>query len=486
MSTTSSPRAQPHGQPQGTSPPSSPETGSRGSYASSARILTIGIASTGIFTFLYLAVSSHVLDKASYARISLCWAIMYVLMSVIYRPIEQLLSRTIADRRARGLHGHPLRIPALIQFSFAVLFLVAALLLHHQIAQGIFDGSQPLYWILVIGVLAYAASYFARGWLGGHQRFALYGGLVFLESTSRFLFALAVAVGIGSGQGVVGLGMAVAPFVSLSVIPFAFSRIRREGPVTSPAADPAGAAARGAPAAVPAVDAAGEGPAHGEIESAAADLTLRHGTRFAVSVVGIMLAEQTLMNAGVLIIAATSGGSITSGLTGFVFNVLLIVRAPLQLFQAVQTAILPHLAGLEAHESEAEFGRAIRVTLLVIAGFAGAVALGLLAVGPPVMTALLGNKGFTYGRFGLAVVGIGMGFHLASGTLNQAALARGRAALAAVAWLIAGALFVVLVATPIIGGEVSRVEVGYCVATLVLFGLLWAVYRRGRVMPGAG
>ena len=53
-------------------------------------------------------------------------------------------------------------------------------------------------------MLAYAASYFARGWLAGHQRFALYGGLVFLESTSRFLFALAVAVGIASGQAAVG------------------------------------------------------------------------------------------------------------------------------------------------------------------------------------------------------------------------------------------------------------------------------------------
>ncbi len=450
--------------------PEPPRPAGGASYASSARILTVGIASTGIFTFLYLAFSSHVLDKASYARISLCWAIMYVLMSVIYRPIEQLLSRTIADRRARGLHGHPLRIPALIQLSFAGLFLVAALLLHHQIAQGMFDGSQALYWILVVGVLAYAASYFARGWLGGHQRFELYGGLVFLEATSRFLFALAVAVGIGSGQGVVGLGMAAAPFVSLTVIPFAFSRIRHSAPATIPG----DAAAE----IVPAVDAAGEGPAHAEVESAAADLTLTHGTRFAVSVVGIMLSEQTLMNAGVLIIAASSGGSIASGLTGFVFNVLLIVRAPLQLFQALQTAILPHLAGLEARESGAEFGRAVRVTLLVIAAFAGTVALGLLVVGPPVMTALLGNKGFTYGRVGLAVVGVGMGFHLVSGTLNQAALARGRAGLAAAAWLLAAALFVVFVATPTISSEVTRVEVGYCGATLLLSGLLWAIYRR--------
>src|SRR5581483_841498 len=142
-----------------------------------------------------------------------------------------------ADRRARGLHGHPLRVPALIQTGFALLFLSVALLLRHRVERNLFDGSSALYWILVVGVLAYAASYFARGWLAGHQRFALYGGLVFLESTSRFLFALAVAVGIGSGQGAVGLGMAVAPFASLCVIPFAFSRLRVSAPAGVPAAD---------------------------------------------------------------------------------------------------------------------------------------------------------------------------------------------------------------------------------------------------------
>ncbi len=446
-----------------------PDAPAQSSYASGARVLSIGIASTGIFTFLYLAVASHVLDPASYSRISLCWAIMFVILSVIYRPIEQLLSRMIADRRARGLHGHPLRIPALIQFGFASLFLIVALAMRSEIEQGMFDGSSALYWILVIGVLAYSASYFARGWLAGHERFALYGGLVFLESTSRFLFALAVAVGIASGQAAVGLGMAVAPFASLCVIPFAFSRMRLR-----------------APAGVPAADAAREGPAHAEIEEAAADLSLRHGAGFAVSVVGIMLAEQTLMNAGVLIVAAKAGSKagLTVGITGFVFNVLLIVRAPLQLFQAIQTSILPHLAGLEARESAEEFHRAIRITVTVIAAFAGAVAIGLLAIGPFVMTALLGDKGFHYGRFGLAVVGLGMGLHLAAGTFNQAALARGRNAHAAVAWLSSAALFVVLVAMPTINSEVTRVEVAYFTAALVLCGLLWAIYRAGPAATG--
>ena len=442
-------------------PPAPPSTKS---YAQSARILTIGIASTGVFTFLYLAVASHVLSPPAYSRIAVCWAIMYVIVSVIYRPIEQLLSRTIADRRARGLHGHPLRIPLVIQFGFAVIFLIVALALRPQIEQGMFDGSAALYWILVVGVIAYAASYFARGWLAGHQRFDLYGGLVFLESTSRFLFALAAAVGIiGKTQGAVGLGMAVAPFASLCVIPFAFSRVR----------------SRGGTAEFQVADAAREGPAHAEIEEAAADLTLRVGTGFAVSVVGIMLAEQTLMNAGVLIVAATTGGSITTGLTGFVFNVLLIVRAPLQLFQALQTAILPHLARLQVHDSADEFGRAIRLTIGVIAVFTGACALGLLLVGPAVMTALLGNKGFHYGRFGLAIVAIGMGLHLVAGTLTQAALARRRAGVASLAWLSSAALFVVFVAAPTIASEVTRVEVGYFMAAAVLCGLLVLVYSRG-------
>lgn len=429
------------------------------SYGSGARILTVGIASTGILSFAYLALASHELSAVQYGQVSLLWSILFVILSVIYRPIEQLLSRTIADRRARGLEGHPLRVPALIQAGFALVFLAVALPLRTTLEDELFGGSSTLYWILVVAVLAYAGSYFARGWLAGHEHFAGYGGLVLLESTSRFLFAVAAVVGITSGQSAIAIGMAVAPFVSLAVLPFALKRL--------------GGADRGARAA-PVLDAAGEGPAHAEIEEASADLSLRHGTRFAVAVFAIMLAEQTLMNAAVLIVHADSGAA----LAGFVFNVLLIVRAPLQLFQAVQTSILPHLAGLEARSSADEFARAIRVTVLAIAGFAGACALGLLAIGPWVMETVLGDKGFAYERGGLALVAVGMGFHLIAGTLNQAALARGRAPQAAVAWLVAAVLFVAWVASPIVGDEVLRVETGYFGAAFILSGLLFGLYRR--------
>ena len=97
---------------------------SRG-YGRGARILSIGIAATGVFTFAYFALASHVLDADLYGSIALLWAILFVVISVLYRPVEQLLSRTIADASRARLHGgHPLRVPLSIQGGFALAFLV--------------------------------------------------------------------------------------------------------------------------------------------------------------------------------------------------------------------------------------------------------------------------------------------------------------------------------------------------------------------------
>src|SRR5439155_16374752 len=194
------------------------------SYGAGARILSIGIASTGVVTFAYFSVASYALNDVDYKHISLLWSVLFVIVSVIYRPIEQLLSRTIAERRALGHEAHPLRTPLLIQAGFATAFLAVALAFRGPLRDDVFDGSSTLYWVLVVGILFYAASYFARGWLAGHQWFGLYGGLVLMESLSRFVFPVLVAVGIADGQSVVALGIAAAPFVSLLVIPWALGR----------------------------------------------------------------------------------------------------------------------------------------------------------------------------------------------------------------------------------------------------------------------
>jgi O-antigen/teichoic acid export membrane protein len=415
------------------------------SYGRGATILSAGIATTGLVTFAYFSLASHALNEVDYKGISLLWSVMFLIISIIYRPVEQLLSRTISARRARGLEGgHPLRTPVTIQAAFASLFLVIALTFRTEIEQDVFDGSSALYWVLVVGVVAYAASYFARGWLAGHSRFGLYGGLVLLESCSRCLFALAVILGIASGQDVVAMGIAAAPLVSLMVVPWAL-RGRDPAPAT-------------------------EGGPSAELGSS---------TRFAAAVLAIMAAEQALLNVPVVSADVTSTDA---ALAGFVFNVLLITRAPLQLFQAIQTSLLPHLSGLAATGGGDEFSRSLRVTVLAIAGFAGLVVIGLAAVGPWAMGVLFGGD-YDYGRWGLVLVGIGMGFHLTAGTLNQAALARDRAGRAAASWLICAGVFLVWLFSSPLGDPVLEVELGYCVTAAVLAGALWWVERSAHGRP---
>ncbi len=435
------------------------------SYGAGARILSVGIACTGLLTLGYFSISSHVLGEAEASRIALLWSVMFVIISVIYRPIEQLLSRTIAERRAHGHVEHPLRVPIAIQAGFALVFLIVALALQEELVDNVFDHDQALFDVLLVGTLAYAASYFARGWLAGHEHFALYGGLVLMESLSRICFALAVALGITSGQTAVALGIAAAPFVSLVVVPLAFLHRGTQHQSFDPAPVTVDEAAAGL--AGPGTEAVQEVSAHD-------GLSLRRGSGFAAWVSSIMLSEQTLLNAAVLTVAATSPDK---ALAGIVFDVLLIARAPLQLFQAIQTSLLPHLTGLEATAGHSAFARAIRVTVVAIAAFATAVALGLLAIGPFVMSHLFGQH-YAYNRVGLALVGVGMGMHLASGALNQAALARDRARAAAVCWLVAAGAFLAWMLAPAVANQLSRTEIGYAGATALLALLLWTLYRR--------
>jgi O-antigen/teichoic acid export membrane protein len=477
------------------------EAGGPRSYGSGARILSVGIAATGLLTFAYFSIASHVLGEAAAEHVDVLWSVMFVVISVIYRPVEQLLSRTIAERRAQGHVEHPLRVPIAIQAGFALAFLALALIFREELIAEVFDHYTALYDVLVVGTLAYAGSYFARGWLAGNEYFALYGGLVLMEATSRICFALAVAFGIASGQTAVALGIAAAPLLSLVVVPAAFARRGRERHGAAVAADnpqdasTSNLAARAAstdaasqsapviaqagdsaPFTVDEADAALAGPGTEGVQETAAHggLSLRRGGRFALSVSGIMLAEQTLLNAAVLTVYATSD----QALAGIVFNVMLIARAPLQLFQAIQTSLLPHLTGLEAKEGHAAFARAIRLTVLAIAAFAAAVALGLLIVGPFVMGHVLFGQHYTYRRLGLALIGLGMGMHLASGALNQAALARNRARDAAACWLVAAGAFVAWMFIPLVGEQVLRAELGYFGATSLLVLLLGMLYRR--------
>src|SRR5205807_3692894 len=110
---------------------------------------------------------------------------------------------------------------------------------------------------------------------------------------------------------------------------------------------------------------------------------------------------------GPLLIKATeSPPAEASALAGFAFNVLLIARAPLQLFQAVQTSILPHLTPLRATGETHPFRRSIQVTLMAVALFSGPVALAMAVLGPTIMHIACGGH-VDYPRGGLVLIAAG-------------------------------------------------------------------------------
>jgi O-antigen/teichoic acid export membrane protein len=380
------------------------------------------------------------------------WSAVFITVSTLYRPIDQLLSRHISERRTRGEPiVEPVRVAATIQLGLGVVFAVLALALRTPLQDDLLSGKEVLYWVYVSAVLGYAASYFARGFLAGNRQFGLFSLLILSESIFRTAFAVVVAVGLFEGQSAVALGIVAAPCLSLVVVPLAFAR-RAQTQARAATPDPE----------------AGEG--------AAPEFSLAHGTGFAAAVLLIMFSEQTFLNAGPLLIRATDGAAAA----GFIFNVLMVARAPLQLFQAVGTSILPHLTSLHhstEEGSEEAFHSSIRLVILALAAFTAAVALAVLAFGPQLMHLAFGKK-FDYDRLGLLIVTLGMGLYLSAVTINQACLAQGQVRRASLRWIGCAVLFVAWCLVPVIGDEFRRVEIGFTLTAASLLTMLYVIYRR--------
>jgi O-antigen/teichoic acid export membrane protein len=455
-------------------------TSSSADYGKTASFLAIGVGLTGVITYAYFLIASHVLSKPDYGQITVLWSAVFITISTLYRPIEQLLSRHISERRVKGEPiGQPMRVASTIQLGLSLFFAVAALALRGPIENSLLEGNEALYWVFFSSVLFYAASYFARGFLAGSQRFGLFVALILSESCFRTIFAVMVAIGVLTGQSAAAIGITAAPALSLLVVPFAFARRAQKE-------KEAGAAATSQ-----STDQDSAGTPGREAEDVPSDdFSLAHGGGFAAAVLVIMFSEQAFLNAGPLITRGLQGAAAA----GYIFNVLMLARAPLQLFQSVSTSILPHLTTLhhsDEKDAEKEFHRTVRMVLLGIAAFTLLVVVVVLIAGPKLMQIAFSKK-FTYDREGLLLVSLGMGLYLSSVTVNQACIAQGQVRRAAVRWITCAALFIGWNFVPLVSNEFRRVEIGFLLAAGVLFSLLYWVYRRPRERtedvpePGSG
>ena len=290
------------------------------------------------------------------------------------------------DRRAPRARSRraPMRVPIGIQGGFALVFLIVALALHEQLVDNVFDHYGALYDVLLIGTLAYAASYFARGWLAGPPAFravrrAGADGVAvahLLRARGRARHRQR-ADGGGAGD-------------RRRAVRLAGRRAGRVRCTRRRAQRPSASAARGArsPSTRPTPRWPARAPRASRRSAAHDELSLRRGAGSRSAVSGIMLSEQTLLNAAVLTVDATSAQQGAGGHR--------VQRAADRARAAAAVPGDPDLAAAASDRAGGDRGprrrsRARSASRCWRSRLRAAVALGLLAIGPFVMGHLFGS-----------------------------------------------------------------------------------------------
>src|SRR3954453_8500938 len=66
-----------------------------------AWLLSGAMVLSGVFTYIFHVVAARTLGATAYGQIAILWGAMFLVAIVLFRPLEQTLSRAIADRLAR-------------------------------------------------------------------------------------------------------------------------------------------------------------------------------------------------------------------------------------------------------------------------------------------------------------------------------------------------------------------------------------------------
>jgi len=384
-----------------------------------------GLVVNGISTYVFQILGFRLLGSSSYAALNGLWVTAFVLAPGLFLPLEQEVARALAHRRSRGDGGRPLLGRAVVLAAILVVgVIVLTLLLRVPIEEKLLRGSDTLFVSLVVVLVGFAFESLVRGTLSGNDRFGRYGIVVGVDGFARVALAgLIAAVGFET-LGWFGAVFAVGPFIA------AFCGLVGARGLATP------------------------GPRAPMSELSTAIGWLLLGSTFAQA-----LGYSAYIGASIL---ATSSQDAELG--AFIAG-LFIARIPLLLFQAVQAALLPKLAGLLGRGLVHDF----RVGLARLLGVViGASIIGVLValIAGPFLGRLLFGTNYTLSGAGLAALTAGCCLMVIALTLAQALIALRRYAVTAFAWVVGVAVFVVIIALPA-SDVFVRSEIGFVVAATV-------------------
>lgn len=405
-----------------------------------AWVVSISMLASGFLIYAFHVLAARTLGGTAYGQIAVLWAAMFIVVIVLFRPLEQTTARALADRRARGEEvGTVLRSVTLLCAAMLVLLGIGAVLGWNEISDRLFLGDGAMTAMLAVGIGAYAVAYLSRGVVTGARWFGGYGLGLVADSIARL--ALAAPLVWVASKNSAAAAVTVAGLVG-ALVPLAAGRRRLRSSLAG------GSGAR---------------------------FHLGATLTFAAPASVIAAADQLLVN-GSPILVILGGSPDASRVAGLVFAATMLVRVPVYVFQGVAASILPNLARLQALEHPRRFRHAVVQTAGILLA-AGGLIVGFAAAAGPESMRLLYGADFEAGRVELVLLGAGVACYLGGTTFSQALLALDRGAGAALAWAGSAVLFVGLYAA-LAGEPLMRIAVAFAVAALVDLLLLAVLLLR--------
>jgi O-antigen/teichoic acid export membrane protein len=397
----------------------------------------LGLIISGITAYAFQILSFRGLSKSDYAALNGLWIFVFVVAPGFFLPLEQEVSRAVADRRARAIGGGPVVRKAAIAgialtTSLIVLTLVGALVF--PLTDRLFHGQSVLLACFLIALATYAVQHLTRGTLSGNGRFGPYGMILGVEGVVRVL-PLIVLVILGIEDLVwYGLALAIPPLIAALVALRGQEHLMDPGP-----------------------------------EAEWSELSSNLSLLFFGS-----LSAQALSYAAALgAIVLANGKSEREAAADFIVGFFL-ARIPILLFQAVQAALLPKLAGLIGSGQIADFKNGLKKLVIIVMGigFLG-VFFGIL-IGPEIGKILFGDA-FHLDSVDLGLLFAGSAAFILALTLAQALIALQGHGRALVAWVVGLVITVGVIAATSGSYFLDRVEYGFlagCCAAALGMGLL--------------
>jgi O-antigen/teichoic acid export membrane protein len=397
----------------------------------------LGLLISGITAYGFQILAFRGLSKADYAALNGLWIFVFVVAPGFFLPLEQEVSRAVADRRSRDIGGGPVVRKAAIAgialtTGLIALTLVCAALF--PLSERLFHDQNVLLLCFVIALATYAVQHLTRGTLSGNGRFGPYGMILAVEGIMRVL-PLIVLVALGIEDLVwYGLALAVPPLIAALVA------LRGQHHLMDP------------------------GP-EAEWSELSTNLTLLF--------LGSLAAQALSYAAALGAIVLANGKQEREMAADFIVGFFL-ARIPILLFQAVQAALLPKLAGLAGSGQHADFRSGLRKLVVIVVGIGVLGVLGGITIGPEVGKILFGDS-FHLDRVDLGLLFAGSAAFILALTLAQALIALQGHGRALIAWVL-GLVGVIAGIAATSGSEfLNRVEVGFlagCTAAAITMALL--------------